>query len=300
MQKAPAVIAPASGVGAVHIAVTDAGQALRFYRDVVGLTVLDEAASEIRLGAPDRRELVVLHPGAAGPVPPRTTGLYHLAILLPGRRELARFIARLAVLRVPQSPTDHVATKADYLWDPDGNGIEVYADTPQDGVMAFDENGGFGAVDKLGRHRSGRDPIDLDELFAELRQEDQLDVPMPAGTKMGHVHLHVAHLRDAVDFYHGLIGFDVMGMMPRIGAAFLSAGGYHHHLGLNTWAGVGAPRPPDGVSGLRRFSIEVPSERDLETVLERLRGAGVPVAAAAGSYEVVDPSGNVASLSVRR
>src|SRR6267143_5186202 len=173
-------------MGAVELAVTDRERALRFYRDYVGLTPLPSLGPELRLGAPGR-ELVVLFPGAERPVVPRTSGLYHLAIVVPDRRELARVIARLGRLHWEQSPTDHVMTKANYLWDPDGNGIEIYVETPEDGTMGF-ANGTFVAYDKDGRPRSGRDPIDLGELFSHLREDDRLDAPMPESTKMGHIH----------------------------------------------------------------------------------------------------------------
>ncbi len=281
-------IATGTGMGAVQLAVTDGARALRFYRDYVGLTPLASDGGEIRLGAAGR-ELVVLYPGAERPVVPRTSGLYHLAIVVPDRRELARVIARLDRLGWDQYPTDHVMTKANYLWDPDGNGIEIYVESPEDGSMGF-ANGTFVAYDKDGRPRSGRDPIDLEEMFSHLAPEDRLDAPMPAGTKMGHVHLHVADVEEALRFYHDLVGFDVMGHVPGVG--FVSAGGYHHHLGLNTWAGRGAPPAPPGSAGLRRFTIELPTKRDLEDVAGRLQRGEVQVAEVAEGFAAVDPSAN--------
>ncbi len=281
-------IAAKTGMGAVGLAVTDRERALRFYRDYVGLTPLPSGGSEIRMGAADR-ELVVLHPDAERPVVPRTSGLYHLAIVVPDRRELARVIARLARLRWEQYPTDHVMTKANYLWDPDGNGIEIYVESPEDGTMGM-VDGTYGAWDNDGRERSGRDPIDLEELFSLLAEDDRLDDPMPAGTKMGHVHLHVADVDEALGFYHDLVGFDVMGHMPGMG--FVSAGGYHHHLGLNTWAGQGARPAPPGSAGLRRFTIELPTRRDLDDVVTRLEHGEVRVTQEADGLAAVDPSAN--------
>src|SRR6266550_6830645 len=285
-------IAARTGMGAVELAVIDADRAHRFYRDYVGLTPLASDGPELRMGAAGR-ELVVLHPGAEGPVVPRTSGLYHLAIVVPDRRELARAIARLARLRWDQYPTDHVMTKANYLWDPDGNGIEIYTESPEDGTMGF-ANGTFVAYDKDGKHRSGRDPIDIDELFSHLREADRTEEglirPMPAGTRMGHVHLHVADVDDALRFYHDLVGFDVMGHVPGVG--FVSAGGYHHHLGLNTWAGRGARPAPPGSAGLRRFTVELPARRDLEDVVGRLEHGDVSVTEEAGGFAAVDPSAN--------
>jgi catechol 2,3-dioxygenase len=275
-------------MGAVDIAVTDADRALRFYRDYVGLTPLPSSGEAIPMGA-GGRELVVLHPGAQTAVVPNTSGLYHLALLVPDRGELARVIGRLARLRWEQYPTDHLMTKANYLWDPDGNGIEIYTESPEDGTMGM-VNGTFGAWDKDGRPRSGRDPIDLEELFSHLNEADRLDAPMPDGTKMGHVHLHVADVDDALRFYHDLVGFDVMGHMPGVG--FISAGGYHHHLGLNEWAGHGARPAPAGAAGLRRFTVELPSRRDLDDVIGRLEHGEVRVTEEADGYAAVDPSAN--------
>ena len=281
-------IAAKTGVGTVEIAVTDAGRAVRFYRDYVGLAQLPSPDEAIRMGVPGR-ELVVLYPNADRPVVPHTSGLYHLAILVPDRRELARVIARLARLGWDQYPTDHVMTKANYLWDPDGNGIEVYTESPEDGFMGF-ANGTFAAWDKDGRPRSGRDPIDLEALFSHLREDDRLDAPMPDATKMGHVHLHVADVDEALRFYHDLVGFDVMGHVPGVG--FVSAGGYHHHLGLNEWAGHGARPAPLGSAGLRRYTVELPSQRDLDEVIGRLEHGEVRVTEEAGGYAAVDPSAN--------
>jgi len=275
-------------MGAVELAVTDGDRALRFYRDYVGLTPLPSDGGAMRMGA-GGRELVVLQPGAEQPVVPRTSGLYHLALLVPNRRELARVIGRLGRLRWQQYPTDHVMTKANYLWDPDGNGIEIYAESPEDGTMGFG-NGTFVAYDKDGKPRSGRDPIDLEELFSHLREDDSLDAPMPDETKMGHVHLHVPDVDDALRFYHDLVGFDVMGHVPGVG--FISAGGYHHHLGLNEWAGHGARPAPAGAAGMRRFTVELPTKRDLDDVINRLEHGEVRLTEEAGGYAAVDPSAN--------
>jgi len=275
-------------MGMVELAVTDAERALRFYRDYVGLTPLPGDGPEIRLGAGER-ELLVLHPGAERPVVPWTSGLYHFAIVVPDKRELARVIGRLGRLQWDQYPTDHVMTKANYLWDPDGNGIEIYSESPEDGTLGF-ANGTFVAYDKDGRERSGRDPIDMEELFGHLQPDDRLDASMPGDTKMGHVHLHVADVEAALRFYHDLVGFDVMGHVPGVG--FVSAGGYHHHLGLNEWAGRGAPPAPAGSAGLRLFTVEVPAQSDLEDVVDRLEHASIPVAEERGGFAAVDPSAN--------
>jgi catechol 2,3-dioxygenase len=291
------VIAAETGVGAVHLSVRNGERARDFYRDVVGLEVLGEDGP-IRLGAAGL-ELLVLYPGAAHPAPQGTTGLYHFAVVVPARRDLARLIARLGALRYPQGPTDHVMTKSDYFSDPDGNGIEIYTETPEDGAW-FMSDDGFWAEDRAGVRRSGRDPIDLDSLFAELSADEALDEPLPAGTKMGHVHLHVRDIDEAVQFWSDLIGFDVMGRSRRFGAAFVSAGGYHHHLGLNTWAGAGAPPPPADASGLRHFTVEVPTASDLSAVADRLEDAGVTTEAGANTdFFAHDPSRNRVNFVAR-
>jgi catechol 2,3-dioxygenase len=284
------IIPAGTGVGAVHLAVTDRDRSLRFWRDVLGLSLLSEEDDLIRLGAGER-ELVVLHPGATRPVVRGATGLYHLAILLPNRRELARVLARLLSLRYPNAPTDHVMTKTTYLDDLDGNGIELYADTPEDGEWTF-ADGSFIARTADGQLRSGRDPLDVAALLEELSPEDSIEDPMPSGTKMGHVHLHVANLEEAVHFYGNVLGFELQGIAPEIGMAFLSAGGYHHHIGLNTWAGEGAPPAPAGVAGLKHFTIEVPSEQELAHVVTRVARNGFRTIEDPIGALVDDPSGN--------
>ena len=290
-------IAAATGVGPVHLAVTDRARALNFYTNILGLDQIDDGPA-VRLGAAGR-ELVVLHPGATQPVEQGTTGLYHLAIVVPSRRDFARVVKKLVEIRYPHSPTDHTMTKADYLWDLDGNGIEVYVETPEDGTWFMNEDE-FAARDSSGRLRSGRDPIRLGELFAELEPDEDVFVPMPEGSKMGHVHLHVRDVDEAVRFYSDLIGFDVMGVSRRFGAAFVSAGGYHHHLGLNTWAGRGAPPAGPNSAGLRQFTIEVPEAGDLDEVVRRLDRGGAPLAdAPEGGVIAVDASGNRALITTK-
>jgi catechol 2,3-dioxygenase len=157
-------------------------------------------------------------------------------------------------------------------------------------------NGTFAAWDENGNPRSGRDPIDLDELFSHLDEDDPLHEPLPEGTKMGHVHLHVADVDEALRFYHDFVGFDVVGHVPGVG--FVSAGGYHHHLGLNTWAGRGARPAPPGSSGLRRYTVELPTKRDLDDVLGRLEHGGIRVAEEGDGYAAVDPAQNPVQFRV--
>ena len=288
-------IPAASGVGVVELEVTALPQVERFWGDYVGLEKLGERAGAAVMGA-GGRELVVLHPGAKGGVVGRRSGLYHLALVVPSKGELARVVGRLAKLHWEQYPTDHVMTKANYFWDPDGNGIEIYAESPEDGYMGF-ANGSFAAWDKAGNPRSGRDAIDLEELFSHLDKDARLEDGLPAGSKMGHVHLHVADVNEALGFYADIVGFDVMGAANGMG--FVSAGGYHHHLGLNEWAGRGAPPKPEGTAGLRSFTVELPNQAGLEAVVGRLESSGIAVREEGGGYTAVDPSANKVNFVVR-
>jgi catechol 2,3-dioxygenase len=219
------------------------------------------------------------------------TGLYHFAVLFPDRRELARAIARLFALHYQNYPTDHIMTKTTYLDDPEGNGIELYTESPEDGTWSL-QNGQYITRRADGSLSNGREPLDVEALFSHLKEDDRLDVPIPQETRLGHMHLHVRDLEEAVDFYHGAIGFDVMGIVKPFRMAFVSAGGYHHHIGLNTWAGEGAPPPPADAAGLRYFTVNLPDKAEFEKVMERIEQAGVPSTWTEAGILVHDPSRN--------
>jgi catechol 2,3-dioxygenase len=283
-------IHPATRVGKVSLTVADLDRQIAFCQEVLRMRLhwRDEGRAGLGAGGEDLVHLL-RKPGARRP--PRTTGLYHYAILVPDRRELARAIARLMELRYPNHPTDHIMTKTTYLRDPEGQEIEIYTESPEDGYFGFAE-GSFVARRADGTPSDGREPLDLDALFRELGDGSRLDDPLPPATRLGHVHLYVSHLQAAVDFYHGVLGFDVMGVAHDWGAAFVSAGGYHHHVGLNTWMGVGAPRAPEGSAGMRDFTVVLPGEAERERVLERVRRAGLAVENTAEGPRLLDPSGN--------
>jgi catechol 2,3-dioxygenase len=154
------------------------------------------------------------------------------------------------------------------------------------------EDGTFGAIRSDGSLSDGREPLDLDALFERLVPGQPLSDPMPAGTRIGHVHLHVSQLQEALEFYHGVLGFDVMGVAEEVGMAFVSAGGYHHHIGLNTWQGVGAPPPPADALGLRCFSLALPGEDDLARLKIQLNAADVRFEENDRGFELDDPSSN--------
>lgn len=288
-------IHPATRLGHVSLTVADLDRQLSFYQEVMGFRLhwREESRAGLGPGAEDLLRLTEV-PGARRPR--GTTGLYHFAVLFPSRRELARAMARLFALRYPNAPTDHVMTQTTYLDDREGNGIELYVDTPERGTWSM-ADGAFSARDNQGNLRSGRDPLDVEELLRELRPDDTLDVPVPEQTKIGHVHLHVANLDDAVRFYQGVLGFEIQGMAPAFRAAFVSAGGYHHHIGLNTWAGEGAPPPPPDSLGLRHFTVVLPDRRELERVAERMRAAGVAGEQTPEGMLIHDPFRNGVLLS---
>ena len=228
-------------IGQVSLTVRDLHQSSTFYRDVLGFVELGLG----QLGPPGGRVLIELHERKdAIAKPRRSSGLFHFAILVPSRAALGRSLRRLAEKRWPMSgAADHLVSEALYLNDPDGLGIEIYRDRPRDTWRVVN-----------GELAMATDPLDLQAIH----DEPGADTPwsgLDAGTIMGHVHLHVPHIDTAEAFYCGRIGFDpVVRRYP--GALFVSAGGYHHHLGLNTWAGIGAPPPPENAVGLRSFTIE--------------------------------------------
>ncbi len=283
-------IHPNTRMGAVSLTVASLERQLNFYQDALGFVLHWREGSRAGLGAGEA-DLLLLTEEADAKKYRRVTGLYHFAVLFPGRRELARAVARLFSLKIRNYPTDHVMTKTTYLDDPEGNGIELYAESPEDGMFKI-ENDQFITRRADGSFSDGREPLDVEVLFGLLKSDDRLDLPAPPETRIGHVHLHVRNVEEAVDFYHGVIGFDLMGMSKSFQAAFVSAGGYHHHLGLNTWQGEGAPPPPADAVGLRYFTIELPDQPALDDVIGRIHAAGIPANQTGEGLLVVDPSQN--------
>jgi catechol 2,3-dioxygenase len=288
-------IHPATRPGYVHHTVADLERQLAFYQDVIGLQLHWREGATAGLGVGDQDLLRLTEVPGARRVR-GTTGLYHFAILLPNRRELARVVARLFSLRYPNYPTDHVMTKTTYLDDPEGNNIELYADTPEDGIFGF-ANGVLVARHADGTPSNGREPLDVEALFSHLSPDDRLDEPMPPGTRLGHVHLYVADLDAAMRFYHGVVGFDDMGLAHSFRMGMVSAGGYHHHIGFNTWVGEGAPPPPPNSLGLRHFSFMLPGRTELNRIVEHVRQAGVTVEQTEAGFLVRDPSQNAMVLT---
>ena len=292
-----ASIHPATLPGYVHLRVANLERQIDFYEKVIGLKLhwRKDGTAGLGVGNEDLLRLTEVKDAIRYR---GTTGLYHLAILLPNRRELARAIARLFALKYRNYPTDHIMTKTTYLDDAEGNGIELYAESPEDGSWSF-ANGEYITRRADGSLSDGREPLDVEALFSHLKEEDRLDVGMPGGTRIGHVHLHVRNIDEAMDFYHGVIGFDLMGVARSFRMAFVSAGGYHHHLGLNTWQGESAPPLPANALGLQAFSVVLPNKAELEKVVARIQQAGVAIEQTEAGILVRDPSQNGVILTAR-
>ncbi len=288
-------IHPNTSMGAVTLTVANLENQLAFYQQALGFVIHSRQDNQATLGT-GQRELLHLIEQPNLKRYRGTTGLYHFAVLFPNRRELARAMGRLIVLKYPHSPTDHIMTKTTYLDDLEGNGIELYCESPEDGWMGM-ENGKFIARRADGSLSNGREALDVDSLFTHLLPDDKVDIPIPAETRMGHVHLHVRNVDEAVDFYHGVLGFDVMGKAEKMQAAFVSAGGYHHHLGLNTWQGVGAPPPPPDAVGLKHFVIQLPDQQALDEVLARVDAANIASNETEHGRLLYDPSQNGVMLT---
>lgn len=289
-------INPATRVGTVSLNVASLENQLAFYQQVLGFQLHWRDGNKAGLGA-GGADLLRLVEQPDFKRYGQVTGLYHFAILFPDRRELARAIARLFVLKYPNYPTDHIMTKTTYLDDPEGNGIELYTESPEDGTWTL-TNGIYETRRADGSLSDGREPLDVNALLSHLKEDDRLDVSIPPETRMGHIHLHVRNIQEAVDFYHGILGFDVMGIAKAFRMAFVSAGGYHHHIGLNTWQGEGAPPPPADALGLRYFTVELPDQNALDEVVARVEKAGIPANQTEDGLLLYDPSQNGVVLKV--
>jgi catechol 2,3-dioxygenase len=276
-------IAAATRMGAVHLTVASLERSLEYYRHAIGLAVLAEGDGRASLGAGSTRLLELVEVPGAMPAPGRT-GLFHFALLLPDRHSLALWVAHAVREQVRLAgASDHFVSEAIYLRDPDGHGIEIYQDRPRErweGQVA---------------ERMGTDPLDLDGLLGELGAGAGAFERQPDGTTMGHVHLQVSDIPASVAFYRDLLGFDLMAEYGGQ-AAFLSAGGYHHHVGANTWRSGGAGPPAPGAAALRHYEIVLPDATERDRLAERIAAGGVAVEEHPDGPLAHDPSGNALVL----
>ncbi|WP_334071168.1 MULTISPECIES: VOC family protein [Paenibacillus] len=273
---------PDTGLGPVSLKITNLEQSLQFYREAVGFHLLsrDEASATAVLTADGKNPLLILE---ADPnfrrLPERSvSGLYHFAVLVPDRRSLGSVLRNLARHQVPVGQGDHLVSEALYLNDPDGNGIEIYSDRPRE---TWQRN-------ERGEYVMTTDPVDVDGLLSA--SEGAIWEGLPDKTKIGHVHFHVGNLPTAKHFYCDILGFEITAHYGS-SALFVSAGGYHHHIGLNLWAGAGAPAAPEDAVGIRYFTIMVPSTQELDAVERRLAAGGISLERLSGEMVMKDPFG---------
>jgi catechol 2,3-dioxygenase len=272
-----------AGLGAVRLNVADLDRAEDFYRRAVGLHTRERSGDVVRLGTADGAPGVVELVGRpqAPARPPGTTGLFHLAILVPSRAALGEAVRRVSAAgwRLTGA-SDHLVSEAVYLRDPEGNGIEIYRDRPREEWRYVN-----------GELQMDTRPLELEGVLGELQGEAATQAGMPAGTRVGHVHLNVADLSATERFYAGVLGFEVT-VRGYPGALFMSVDGYHHHIGANTWAGAGAPPPPAGSLGMAWYEISLASDDGLAAITKRLAAAGAKARTDGTGLRTADPAGN--------
>jgi catechol 2,3-dioxygenase len=274
----------ATRLGAVRLQVADLARSLDFYERVLGFRVLERDATHVALGpfGEDRVLVDLVERRGARPSGHGLLGLYHFAILLPDRPSLGRFVRHLAEIGARAGAGDHLVSEALYLTDPDGLGIEVYADRPRETWR------------RIGRELMiSTDPVNIPDLVASAGDEPWTG--LPAGTVIGHVHLHVGDLAEGSAFFSDILGFDRM-TWRYPGALFLGAGGYHHHLGTNTWAGSGARAPADDDARLLEWTIELPTDSDVAAAAQSLARGGHSAELHERDAVTVDPWGTAIRL----
>ncbi len=279
------MIATATTMGPVYLTVSDLERTIDYWTTQIGLEVIERGGGEASLGT-DGRVLVAFREVPGAQPAPRSTGLFHVALLLPERADLARWLAHSIRDKVALSgASDHYVSEALYLRDPDYHGIEIYADRPRD---LWD-----GHVERM-----GTDPLDVENLLGVLDDPATADwEAMPAGTIVGHTHLQVASIPDTLAFYRDLLEFGEMITFPGQ-ATFLSAGGYHHHLGGNTWNSLGAGPAPEGAAALERATIVLPDAAERDRLVAKVADAGQEPEVRDDGVQVRDPAGNALLLSV--
>lgn len=283
-------------LGPVHIAITSAEQGLLVWRDIVGLALIKRDGDILQLGVGDK-VLIVLEANATAPVTPNSIGLYHVALHVPQRADMARFILRATEAGLRVSPTDHLVSEAVYAWDADGNGIEMTFETPWRGKVST-SNGPNYAVTTDGKPHSGREPIDMQDLMAELKDDPNPRAHLPLGTRVGHVHVHVNSLDDAMRFYRDVIGFGGLALMRDWGMGDVGLDYAPHSLAFNIWSGAAAQLPEKGTAGLRHFTLRLPDADAMEQLQQRLADAGHPFESGQNALRLNDPFGNAIRIEL--
>lgn len=258
---------------------------LAFYQQTLGMTVLEHEDATAILGVSSVALLSLSEIPGARSAPVNTPGLYHFAILLPTRSDLARWVKHAASLGIRIGQSDHLVSEAFYLSDPDGHGIEMYRDRPRS-EWKWD----------LDQIRMASDPIDIPNLLNEPGADEPFHL-LPEGTTMGHVHLRVTDLAATEAFYRGTLGFDVVARWP--GALFVSVGGYHHHFGLNVWHSQGGSHASESTAKLERVWVSLPNETEVNHLQARLQADGIAFSRNGNRLEVQDPSGNLLRFTVK-
>ena len=270
-------------IGAVRLKVRDLETVSAFYRTVLGLCPIDTGTGRIALGNGVAPLLELDGDAALAPLDPRQAGLFHTAFLMPTRADLARWLAHSSEARVPlQGASDHIVSEALYLADPEGNGIEVYADRPVERWST-----------RTGEVRMATDPLDVQDLLASSGNSAWHG--FPEGGSIGHVHLQVGDTEPADRFYRDVLGFDIAARYP--GASFYGSGGYHHQLAGNVWNSRRAGVRPEGMAGLATVGIVVRDQATLDAIAGRAEVAGIPVEREAGGITLLDPWGTRIDLT---
>ena len=275
-------------IGLVTLRVADLERSRRFWEGILAFQPIALETGRVVLGSQDKEPLVeLIEVSGAAQQPRRATGLYHVAILFPTRADLGRELLRVAGAGIQIGQGDHLVSEALYISDPDDNGIELYRDRPRSGWHWTN-----GSVEMA------TDPVDIRGLVEEGQRDAESWEVIPAGTRVGHIHLQVGDIQQARAFYNGVLGFDVTADLSQHGALFVSAGGYHHHIGLNTWHSRGAKPTPENAAGLQRYVIAIPSREGLQEVKARLVAHAVAFEEEDDQIRVDDPWSNHIILKV--
>jgi catechol 2,3-dioxygenase len=285
------LLSPDTRLGYVHYTVADLEKQIAFYTQILGLQLHWKTSNKAGLGA-GKADLIQFTEDKAARRYEQATGLYHQALLLPNRKELARAIARLFSYRYPNSPTDHTISQTTYLEDPEGNTIELLADTPEEGTWEVMENG-LSVRDNQGKERHMSIALDVEALFRQLSPADDIHQPMPTDTITGHVHLYVNNLHTAMAFYSDVLGFQKQSIMPKYKMADTTLPGFNvHMIAFNTWKGENARPAPSPALGMQYFTINLTSSEDRIKLVERLTHAGNAIKETSEGIAVNDPVGN--------